>query len=52
MPEPDGLHVGDAERIFRELTHSAPVLGVGLSGLVADERNLEPLTRLLAALGI
>jgi arginase len=52
MPEPDGLHVGDAERIFRELAQSAPILGVGLSGLVADERNLEPLTRLLTALGI
>jgi hypothetical protein len=28
------------------------VLGVGLSGLVPDERNLAPLTRLLTALGL
>jgi arginase len=52
MPEPDGLRVADVERIFRDLAASAPVLGVGLSGLVPDERNLVPLTRLLTALGL
>jgi arginase family enzyme len=52
MPEPDGLGVAEAERIFRELAATAPILGVGLSGLVPEERNLVPLTRLLAALGI
>jgi arginase len=52
MPEPDGLRVDDVERIFRRLAASGPVLGVGLSGLVPDERNLAPLTRLLAALGL
>jgi arginase family enzyme len=52
MPEPDGLRVSEVERIFRDLSARAPILGVGLSGLVADERNLAPLTRLLAALGL
>jgi arginase len=52
MPEPGGLSVADVERIFRRLAASAPVLGVGLSGLVAEQRNVEPLTRMLAALGL
>lgn len=52
MPEPDGLAVDEVERLFRDLAARAPILGVGLSGLVADERNLAPLTRLLAALGL
>ena len=52
MPEPGGLRVAEVERIFRELAASAPVLGVGVTGLVAEERNLEPLARMLAALGL
>ncbi len=52
MPEPDGLRVADVERIFRDLAASAPVLGAGLSGLVPEPRNLGPLTRMLAALGL
>jgi arginase len=52
MPEPDGLRVADVERLFGDLAALAPILGVGLSGLAADERNVEPLTRLLASLGL
>jgi arginase len=52
MPEPDGLRVAGVEQLFRDLAGRAPVLGVGLSGLVPDERNLAPLTRLLTALGL
>lgn len=52
MPEPDGLRVADVERIFRDLAGRAPILGAGLSGLVPEQRNLEPLTRMLAALGL
>jgi arginase family enzyme len=52
MPEPDGLHVDEVESLFRSLAARVPVLGAGLSGLVADPRNLEPLTRLLAALNL
>jgi arginase len=52
MPEPDGLRVDEVERIFRELAAATPILGAGLSGLVPDERNVAPLTRLLTALGL
>jgi len=52
MPEPDGLRVAEVERIFRDLAAGALILGVGLTGLVAEERNLEPLGRMLAALGL
>jgi arginase len=52
MPEPDGLTVDEVDAMFRDLAARAPVLGAGLSGLVPDERNLEPLTRLLVALGL
>jgi len=52
MPEPDGLRVAEVERIFRGLAAASPVLGAGLSGLVPEQRNLEPLTRLLTALGL
>ena len=51
MPEPDGLRVDDVVRIFRDLRRTGPILGVGLSGLLPDERNLAPLARLLGALG-
>jgi arginase len=52
MPEPGGLRVAEVERIFRDLAGRTRVLGTGLSGLTADPRNVEPLTRLLTALGL
>jgi arginase len=52
MPEPDGLRVVEVERLFRGLAARAAIRGAGLSGLVPDERNLAPLVRLLAALGM
>jgi arginase family enzyme len=50
MPEPDGLGLGEAERMLAELAVTANVVGVGLSGLRPEPRNLAPLGRLLAAL--
>jgi arginase len=50
MPEPGGLSLDEAEELFREIAERAPVLGAGLSGLAAEPSNVEPLTRLLAAL--
>jgi arginase len=50
MPEPGGLSVDDTETLFRRIARRAPVLGAGLSGLAAEPSNVEPLTRLLAAL--
>jgi arginase len=51
MPEPEGLTVDEVELLFRDVQRSSPVLGAGISGLVPEDRNLEPLHRLLAALG-
>jgi arginase len=50
MPEPGGYSVDQTEQLFRAISERAPVLGVGLSGLAAEASNVEPLTRVLAAL--
>jgi arginase len=52
MPEPGGLSVDEAEEVLAAVRQRAPVLGAGFSGLVPDERNLEPARRLTAALGL
>ena len=52
MPEPGGVTLEQTKQLFRAIRERAPVLGVGLSGLAAEPSNVEPLTRLLAALGI
>jgi len=52
MPEPGGIRVDDAERILRGVAHEGSVVGAGLTGLVPDPRNLQPATRLTAALGL
>jgi arginase len=50
MPESDGLTLDEVEALFRGMAERAAVLGAGLTGLVHDEKNVEPLTRLCAAL--
>lgn len=50
MPEPDGLTIADAERILRGIAARTKVLGAGFSGASFEPRNVEPLTRLAAAL--
>jgi arginase family enzyme len=52
MPEPGGLSLDDAEAMLRRVAERSPVLGLGYSGLGPRERNVEPLTRLAAALGL
>ena len=52
MPEPDGLSLDETERLLRAIAERAPVLGAGLSGLAAEPGNVDPATRLLAALGL
>jgi arginase family enzyme len=46
MPEPDGLTVAEVERILSGLDG---VVGMGVTGLRLDPRNVEPVTRLVAA---
>lgn len=50
MPEPDGLPVAEAERILRGIAARTKVLGAGFSGASFEARNVEPLSRLAAAL--
>jgi arginase len=52
MPEPDGMTLAEAESCLAALAERTSILGAGLSGLRADERNVEPLARLTAALGL
>jgi arginase len=50
MPEPDGLSLDDVEQVLRDAGERASVLGAGFTGLSFEPSNVEPLTRLAAAL--
>jgi arginase len=52
MPVPGGIGLGEAEELLSGIGRRAPLVGAGLTGLVAEQSNLEPLTRLCAALGL
>ena len=52
MPEPDGMSLDEAEAILRAVAERATVAGVGLTGVTPDPAGVEPLTRLVAALGL
>jgi arginase family enzyme len=52
MPEPNGLTLGEVEAAFREISERSLVLGAGLTALAPDERNVAPVTKLAAALGL
>jgi arginase len=52
MPEPGGLSVAEVDTLFASLREHATVLGAGVSGLAPDERNVEPISRLLRSLGL
>jgi arginase family enzyme len=52
MPEPGGLTVAEVEVMLTEIAARHTVIGAGISGLAPEERNVEPLSRLCAALGL
>jgi arginase family enzyme len=52
MPEPGGLSLEEAEEVLGAVRGQTTVVGAGLSGLLPDERNVEPARRLAAALGL
>ena len=52
MPEPGGLSVAEAEEVLGRVRTRNRVLGMGLSAMLPDERNLQPAGRLTAALGL
>jgi len=52
MPVAGGIRLEEAVETFRRLAGEKTILGAGFTGLVPDERNLEPATRLASALGL
>jgi arginase len=52
MPEPGGLSVAEAVQLLEGIRARAEVLGAGFSGLAPEPRNVAPVTRLCAALGL
>jgi arginase len=52
IPEPGGLAVADVEQRFGEIARAKTVVGAGVTGSLPDERNVEPITRLVHALGL
>jgi arginase len=51
MPEPGGLALGEVENVLGAVRHRRPLLGVGFSGLVRDDRNAAAISRLAVAVG-
>jgi arginase len=52
MPEPGGPTVVELERMLADVARRGTVVGGGFTGLLRDERNVEPLTRFAGALGL
>jgi len=52
FPEPDGPGVGDVEAILRDVVSRSPLVGIGVTGHLNEERNVAVVTRLLAAAGL
>jgi len=52
MPEPGGLPVAEAEEVLVSVRQRTRVLGAGLTAMLPEERNVEPASRLTAALGL
>jgi arginase len=51
IPEPDGMSADDLEGLLRGLAGNAPVLGLGVTGFLATERNARVAARMLRAAG-
>ena len=52
MPEPGGPTLDELEALLRRLAGKVRIAGAGVTGLRPDPRNVEPVTRLLTALGL
>jgi arginase family enzyme len=52
MPEADGLSLAELERLMVEIRSRTSILGAGLTGLSFEPSNVEPLSKLTAALGL
>jgi arginase family enzyme len=51
IPEPDGLSPDELESLLRDLAGRTTIAGMGVTGLLATERNAALATRMLAAAG-
>jgi arginase family enzyme len=51
MPEPGGLSVAEVDRMLRLARKQGPILGVGFTAFLPDERNLPAFSRLAASAG-
>ena len=51
MPEPNGLFARDVEALLEELAARTNVVGMGVTGFLATDRNAALATRMLAAAG-
>ena len=52
MPEPDGSSVDAIATTLHDVASRAPLAGIGVTGMLADERNVEVVSRLLRAAGL
>ncbi len=52
MPEPGGMSLSEAEQLLRTVGERSMVAGAGLTGLTPDPGGVQPLARLVAALGL
>ena len=52
MPEPGGWSVDEAERVLRSVAERSTVVGAGLTGVTPDPGGIQPLARLVTALGL
>jgi arginase len=52
MPEPGGISLPDAVLLLWKVRQLSDVAGAGFTGFLAEDRNVEPLTQLAAALGL
>jgi arginase family enzyme len=52
VPEPGGPTIEHVEAVLREVVARAPLAGIGVTGHLADERNVVVATRLLGAAGL
>jgi arginase family enzyme len=52
MPEPGGPTLDEVAKLLARVRDSGKLAGVGLTGLAPDPANVEPLERLVAALGL
>lgn len=52
MPEPGGPSLADAEELLRAVASRVAVAGMGVTGLLPDERNVQVVERLAAAVGL